>query len=87
VPCSPEECRLQVGFTTSSDDGRTWSAAKALTTAPFPMSWLPQTALGRMAGDYISTSFVGGSAVTVFPVGVSPGPRFDVPMYAATFPL
>jgi hypothetical protein len=58
-----------------------------LTSTPIPLTGLPQTNLGRMAGDYISTSFVEGAAITVFPVATAPGPPFDQAMYAATIPL
>ena len=36
------------------------------------MSWLPDTSQGRMVGDYISTSFAGGSAHPVFEVANVP---------------
>ena len=39
---------------------------------PMTMSWLPNTSQGRMVGDYISTSFSGGTAHPVFPVALFP---------------
>jgi hypothetical protein len=87
VPCSPSTCRLDVGFAWSNDAGDTWEDVTPLTSTPIPLTSLPQTNLGRMAGDYISTSFVKGAAVTVFPVASLPGPPFDEAMFAATIPL
>jgi hypothetical protein len=96
VPCSVATCRLNVGFVSSNDAGETWTDVIPLNLEPIPLLSLPKTNLGRMAGDYISTSFVEGSAVTVFPVAgmagpASPnpsgsGPAFDQAMYAATIP-
>jgi hypothetical protein len=41
------------------------------------------TSQGPMVGDYISTSFSGGRAVTVFPVGLpATGAAFDEASYA-----
>jgi hypothetical protein len=41
-----------------------------------------------MVGDYISTSFSGGRATTVFAVGLTPTTAaFDEAMYAPTTPL
>jgi hypothetical protein len=49
---------------------------------------IAQTSQGPMTGDYISTSFSGGSAVTMFPVGLPAGPgSFDEGMYAPASPL
>ena len=53
------------------------------------LSQIAQTSQGPMIGDYISTSFSGGRAVTMFPVGrgnPSTG-AFDEAMYAPTTPL
>jgi hypothetical protein len=49
---------------------------------------IAQTSQGPMVGDYISTSFSGASATTVFPVGVPPTTLpFDEAMYTPTSPL
>jgi hypothetical protein len=87
VPCSISACRLNVGFVSSSDAGRTWTDVVPLSSRPLSLLSLPRTNLGRMAGDYISTSFVPGRAVTVFPLASSPGPSFEEAMFAATIPL
>jgi hypothetical protein len=53
------------------------------------LSQIAQTSQGPMVGDYISTSFSGGKAATVFAVGFAqPTPStFDEAMYAPTAPL
>jgi hypothetical protein len=51
------------------------------------LSEIAQTSQGPMVGDYISTSFSGGSAITVFPVGKTPAAAFDEATYAPTAPL
>ena len=36
------------------------------------LSWLPNTTQGRMVGDYISTSYAGGTAHPVFTLATAP---------------
>ena len=62
---------LSVGYISSSNGGASWSAAQQL-AGPMTMSWLPNTSQGRMVGDYISTSFAGGTAHPVFAVANAP---------------
>jgi len=52
-------CKLMIGFTSSSDAGKTWTKALKL-AGPMRLSWLPSTTLGFMVGDYISSSYVNG---------------------------
>jgi hypothetical protein len=35
-----------------------------------------------MVGDYISTSWTGGRAISVFALASRPGARFDQPLFA-----
>jgi hypothetical protein len=80
-------CRLQVGFISSPDGGAHWGNATQL-AGPMALSEIAQTSQGPMVGDYISTSFSGGSAVTVFPVGKTPAAAaFDEATYAPNAPL
>jgi hypothetical protein len=53
------------------------------------LTQIAPTSQGPMTGDYISTSFSGTTATTVFPVGVAPtgGRAFDEAMYAPATPL
>jgi hypothetical protein len=64
-------CQLNVGFTTSSDGGKTWTAGKQL-AGPMKLSWLPNTFSGVMVADYLSTSYVNGNPFGVFMVAQSP---------------
>jgi len=69
--CSASTCQLDVGTSTSDDGGATWTAS-AQVAGPMTLSWLPNTSQGRMVGDYISTSFVGGPAFPAFAVASAP---------------
>jgi hypothetical protein len=78
-----EACQLQVGYASSPDAGAHWSAPTTL-AGPMSLDDIAQTSQGPMVGDYISTSFSGGRASTVFAVGrpmPAPG-RYDEAMYA-----
>ncbi len=69
--CSASTCQLRVGYTSSANGGSTWTAPQQL-TGSMSLSWLPNTTQGRMAGDYISTSFVNGTPIPVFTVAGAP---------------
>lgn len=69
--CKPTTCKLTVGFISSPDGGTTWAAPTQL-AGPMALSWLPNTTQGRMVGDYISTSYVGGTARPVFALATAP---------------
>jgi hypothetical protein len=80
--CTASTCQLDIGYVSSTNGGATWSAPIQL-AGPMTISWLPRTSQGRMFGDYISTSIVGGKAVPVIPVAKAPsGGLFDQAMYA-----
>jgi BNR repeat-like domain len=80
-------CQLDVGYISSPDAGAHWGAAVQL-AGPMTLAQIAQTSQGPMVGDYISTSFSGASATTVFPVGIPPTTLpFDEAMYAPTSPL
>ena len=61
-------CRLEVGYISSPDGGAHWGAPTQL-AGPMALSEIAATSQGPMVGDYISTSFSGGKATTVFAVG------------------
>ncbi len=63
--CSTSTCKLGVGFVSSTDAGKTWTHAKKL-AGGMNVLWLPNTTLGYMVGDYISTSYMNGKAFGVF---------------------
>jgi len=82
--CIASTCRLYVGFISSDNGGATWSARTVL-AGPMNLSWLPNTTLGRMVGDYISTSYVNGKAFGVFAVAhANNGTVLDEAMYTTT---
>ena len=81
-----DDCQLNVGYISSPDGGAHWGASQQL-AGPMSLSQIAQTSQGPMTGDYISTSFSGGSAVTMFPVAVAAASGFDEAMYAPSAPL
>jgi BNR repeat protein len=84
--CTGPTCQLEVGFTSSLDNGQTWSAPEVL-AGPMQLSWLVPTTQGVMVGDYISTSFLAGQqrVLPAFAVGFQPSgtAQFDEPMFSA----
>jgi hypothetical protein len=77
-------CQLDVGYVSSVDRGASWSPPLQL-AGPMSLSWLASTDDGPMVGDYISTSFLGGSPRTVVAVATAPtGPSLDEAMYATS---
>jgi hypothetical protein len=81
-------CRLEVGYTSSPDGGAHWGNATQL-AGPMALSQIALTSQGPMVGDYISTSFSGGKATSVFPVGHEQptASTFDEASYAPATPL
>ena len=57
-----------MGYISSPDGGAHWGDATQL-AGPMALSQIANTSQGPMAGDYISTSFSGGMATTLFAVG------------------
>jgi hypothetical protein len=85
--CNVSTCRLFVGFTTSQDGGKTWTAAKVL-AGPMELSWLPNSQNGLMVADYLGTSYVNGNPFGIFAVAKTPsGGKFNQGMYTTTTPL
>ena len=65
--CAITDCPgLNVSVIRSDDGGSTWSRPQRLTPEPMRLSWLADGGIGRMVGDYISTSWVGGRPVPIF---------------------
>ena len=83
--CTAATCRLDVGFISSTNGGISWSAATQV-AGPMTLSWIPNTSQGRMFGDYISTSILGGgNAFPIFPIATAPtGTTFNMGMFAPT---
>jgi hypothetical protein len=84
--CSGSTCEIQAGFTSSIDNGATWSTAVTL-SAPMQLGWLAPTNQGVMVGDYVSTSFLAGEqrVIGVFASASAPGTdgALNEPMNAA----
>jgi hypothetical protein len=79
--CSAATCQLDVGFISSPDGGASWTAATQL-AGPMTISWLPNTSQGPMVGDYMSTSYAGGTAHPAIEVAHAPsGSVFDQATY------
>jgi len=79
--CTASTCQLDVGLVTSPNGGTSWSAPSQL-AGPMSLSWLANTNQGAMVGDYISTSFAGGSPHPVFALANAPnGGAFDEAVY------
>jgi hypothetical protein len=67
--CDLQTCRLDVGFISSVNGGKTWSAPIQVGTATLLGRIVP-TSSGRMVGDYIGTAIVSGRAFALFAVGL-----------------
>lgn len=79
--CSTATCQLNVAYSTSTNGGATWSKPTKL-AGPMQLTWLPDTSLGYMVGDYISTSFLNGDAMPVFAVARAPLNGYRESMFA-----
>jgi hypothetical protein len=85
--CSASTCQLEVGFTTSSDGGATWTAGAKL-AGPMKMAWLPVSDAGPMVADYIGVSYVNGNPFGVFAVAGPPsGTTLHESMFTTKAPL
>jgi hypothetical protein len=71
--CALPECPgIDVQLIRSANGGRTWSAPVTLSVERMPLPWLANTGTGRMLGDYVSASWVGGRPVPVFSLAAAP---------------
>ena len=81
VNCGPSTCNLSAGIISSHDGGNSWGSTTQL-AGPIKLSWLPNTSLGRMVGDYVATSIVNGNAFGfVSNAGQPSGQFFDQAMF------
>jgi hypothetical protein len=82
--CAQTTCQLDVGYITSTNGGATWSVSRKI-AGPMQLAWLPSTNQGSMVGDYMSTSFLGAQAMSVFAVASAPsGSTLNQGMYVVT---
>jgi hypothetical protein len=84
--CVGLTCTIQANFSSSLDNGQTWSRPQKL-SEPMQLAWIAPTTQGAMVGDYISTSFLAGqqSVIGAIAVGFPPpaSTAFNEPMFAA----
>lgn len=73
-------------FVRSSNGGASWTRPRLLNTETMTRSWIAQTTLGPMLGDYISTSFARGRPVAVYALAARPDTRVHEAIYAARLP-
>jgi hypothetical protein len=69
--CTATTCQLEVGFTTSTDGGTTWTAGAKI-AGPMKLAWLPVSDDGPMVADYIAVSYVNGNPFGVFATAQAP---------------
>jgi hypothetical protein len=80
-------CELYVGFTTSQDGGKTWTAGKQL-AGPMNVNWLAPSDNGQMVADYIATAFTNGKPFGIFAVAkANSGTVYNQAMYTTKDPL
>ena len=85
--CTASTCQLDVGFTTSSDGGATWTAGAKI-AGPMKLAWLPVSDNGPMVADYIGVSYVNGNPFGVFAVAQAPsGSTLHESMFTTKAPL
>ena len=79
--CDPQTCRLDVGYVSSVNGGKTWGAPIQV-GGPTPVTRLVPTEGGRMVGDYVGTAIASGRAFALFAIGLSPvgHKQFNEPM-------
>jgi RTX calcium-binding nonapeptide repeat (4 copies) len=66
------QASIDAWLSLSADGGKTWRPPQRLNAEKIRSNWLAYTGLGRMLGDYISTSWVGGRPMPVFPLASPP---------------
>lgn len=83
-----QECGTIDAFALQSADGsRTWGGTRRLSTEPMEVTWLANTSLGRMLGDYISVSYAGGKPVAVLSLAGQPvGDVYRQAIFAVVVP-
>jgi hypothetical protein len=78
---------LDTYIVTSKNSGATWSKPRRLNPVRMPLTWIAQTASGRMVGDYMGTVFSGSRVVAVHVEARAPrNGRLNEALYAASLP-
>jgi hypothetical protein len=82
-----EACVLDAFLNRSPDGGRSWRLPERINPRTMKLEWLADTNIGRMVGDYISTSFLGLRPVPVLALASAPaGGRFNEAIFASRLP-
>jgi hypothetical protein len=79
--CDLKTCRLDVGYVSSVNGGKTWSAPVQV-GSPTLLGHIVPTSSGRMVGDYIGTTVSRGRAFALVAVGLAAvgHDKFNEPM-------
>jgi len=87
MDCGLVTCPINASLITSGDGGRTWNPPRPLSSESMRPTWLANTTLGRMLGDYVSVSYAGRRWVPVFALATAPaGRRFKESIFATQIP-
>jgi len=73
---------LDVGSISSPNGGRNWRPPRRMNAQTMRLEWAAQAG-GAMLGDYFSTSWTGGRAISVFTLASFTRGGFDQPLFAA----
>jgi hypothetical protein len=63
---------IDAELVTSANGGATWSAPQRLTPRTMPLTWLPETTLGRMLADYIGVTWSRGRPLVIYALASPP---------------
>jgi len=81
--CTESTCLLDAYLVTSKNAGTSWTKPRRLTRTHMRLTWLAQTASGRMVGDYMGTVFAAKRIVSVHTQARPPrGGRLNEAIYA-----
>jgi hypothetical protein len=85
--CTSSTCQLDVGFTTSTDGGASWTAGSKI-AGPMQIGWLPVSDNGPMVADYIGVTYTNGNPFGVFAVAQqNVGSTYNEAMFTTKTPL
>src|SRR5207302_11192240 len=66
------DATIEAWLSLSDDGGTSWQPAQRLTTEAVRSNWIADSGLGRMLGDYISSSWAGTKPIAVLPLASPP---------------
>jgi len=78
--------QVEAWLVRSNDGGKTWGAAKLLSTTPMQLVWLASTTRGQMIGDYVTVSWAGGKPWAIVPLATQSPLGLSQSVHAATAP-